>query len=90
MTCASCGSTRVYPSRLRNVFERVREAMTGRQPHRCHQCGWRKWARPEFLKAEFLKGNGSETRPDDLRTGHDTAPVKPNDLDELDPIRSRR
>ena len=85
MKCASCGSARVYPSRLRNVYERVREALTGRQPHRCHQCGRRTWA-----EVEILKGDQSETRPDDLRTGHDTAPVKPNDLDELDPIQSRR
>jgi hypothetical protein len=35
-------------------------------------------------------GDHSPIRPDDLRTGHDAAPVKPNELDELDPIRSRR
>ena len=88
MKCAACGSTRVYPSRLRNAYERVREALTGRQPHRCHQCGRRKWATVEIL----APGAGEQpvTRPDDLRTGHDTAPVKPADLDELDPIRSRR
>jgi hypothetical protein len=85
MKCGACGSTRVYPSRLRSSYERIRVALTGRQPHRCHECGWRKW-----LGAEILKGDASETRPDDLRTGHDTAPVKPTELDELDPIRSRR
>jgi hypothetical protein len=85
MKCASCGSTRVYPSRLRSSYERVRGALTGRLPHRCHECGWRKWA-----VLELPKSDESETRPDDLRTGHDTAPVKPTELDELDPIRSQR
>jgi hypothetical protein len=35
-------------------------------------------------------GEPAVTHPDDLRTGQDTAPVKPADLDDLDPIRSRR
>ena len=88
MKCVACGSTRVYPSRLRNTYERVREALTGRQPHRCHQCGRRKWAVVEILAPGV--GEPAVTRPDDLRTGQDTAPVKPADLDDLDPIRSRR
>jgi hypothetical protein len=85
MKCASCGSTRVYPSRLRNIIERLRASITVRQPHRCHQCQHRWWTDVEIPHTE-----GAPTRPDDLRTGHDTAPVKPTDLDALDPIRSRR
>jgi DNA-directed RNA polymerase subunit RPC12/RpoP len=85
MMCASCGSLRVYPSRLRNIYERLREALTGRQPHRCHQCGHRRW-----MEVEILAGTRIDTRPDDLRTAHHTTPVKPNDLDELDPLRLRR
>jgi len=85
MTCVSCGSPRVYPSRLRNTLERVREAITAQQPHRCHECGRRWW-----MAVEILHGDGSPTRPGDLRTGGEPTPVKPTDLDELDPIRSRR
>jgi hypothetical protein len=88
MKCGACGSTRVYPSRLRNVYERLREALTRRQPHRCHQCGRRTWAEVELPNRD--PGHQSPIRPDDLRTGPDTPPVKPNDLDQLDPVRSRR
>jgi hypothetical protein len=86
VTCSSCGSTRVYASRLRSSIERLRESITGRQPHRCHQCGRRWWATAEILP----RGDGSPTRPDDLRTGTDATPVKPAELDDLDPIRSKR
>jgi hypothetical protein len=85
MKCASCGSARVYPSRLRNTYERLREILTGRQPHRCHACGMRTWR-----IVEILENDDAETTPGDLRTGHDPAPVKPTELDDLDPIRSRR
>jgi hypothetical protein len=85
MKCGACDSTRVYPSRLRNAYERIRVALTGRQPHRCHECGWRKWR-----EVAILESDGAPTRPDDLRTGHDAAPVKPTELDELDPVRPRR
>jgi hypothetical protein len=84
MKCASCGSARVYPSRLRNFYERARNTLTGRQPYRCHNCGWRTWREMRVHR------NESDTRPEDLRTGPDTAPVKSTDLDQLDPIRSRR
>lgn len=67
------------------MYERLREGLTRRQPHRCHQCGARRWA-----DVAIMQGDGAETRPEDLRIGHDTAPVKPKDLDELDPIRTRR
>jgi hypothetical protein len=85
MKCAACGSTRVYPSRLRNVYERMRQAVTGQQPYRCHDCNWRKWG------AVKVHADGTpETRPDDLRTGRDTAPVKPTELDDLDTLGSSR
>lgn len=85
MTCVSCGSERVYPSRLRNIIERLRETLSAQQPHRCHQCGHRWWR-----AVEIHHGDGNPTRPDDLRTGSTAAPVKPADLDDLDPIRTRR
>jgi hypothetical protein len=88
MKCVACGSPRVYPSRLRNAYERIREALTAKQPHRCHQCGRRAWADVEILKVD--DNDAAEIRPDDLRASHDAPPVRPNDLDDLDPIRSRR
>jgi hypothetical protein len=42
------------------------------------------------MQVEILAGTRIDTRPDDLRTAHHTTPVKPNDLDELDPLRLRR
>jgi hypothetical protein len=79
MTCSACGSARVFPSRLRNIVERIRHGLTGREPFRCHQCGLRVWR----------DGRGHhehDTRPEDLRTGRNTAPVKPSDIDELDSV----
>jgi hypothetical protein len=64
------------------VVERLRQAFTGRQPYRCHDCNWRKWA--DILPASVA----GDTRPDDLRTGG-SKPVKPTELDELDPLGSR-
>ena len=63
MTCASCGSPRVYPSRLRNAIERLREAITAQQPHRCHQCGRRWWTAIE------IHIGGDAIGQEDLRTG---------------------
>lgn len=88
MKCVACGSPRVYPSRLRNAYERIREALTAKQPHRCHQCGRRAWADVEILKP--LDGDAAEIRPDDLRASHAAPPVAATDLDDLDPIRTRR
>ena len=79
MTCPACGSPRVYASRLRNLVERARAAVSEKQPYRCHACGWREWR--ELL----LPSEGPETHPDDLRTGGDPSPVSPKDLDQLDP-----
>jgi len=79
MKCPACSSARVYPSRLRNSFERLRQKLTERQPYRCHECGWRKWREVEFLAAN------SDVQPDDLRTGHGPVTVSTNEVDELDP-----
>ncbi len=78
MQCPSCGSARVYPSRLRNVVERLRQSVTDKQPVRCHQCGWRRW-RDVVLHQEH-----EPVRPDDLRTGRAGAPVSARELDQLD------
>ena len=78
MKCPACGSTRVFPSRLRNVIERLRQALTDKQPHRCHQCGWRKW------QDVLIHPDNPDVNPEDLRTGRAPAPVSPKDFDELD------
>ena len=80
MKCPACGSTRVFPSRLRNTLERLRQIATDRQPYRCHQCGWRKWREVE------VHPESPDVRPDDLRTGRQAAPVSTSDLDKLDAV----
>ena len=84
MKCEKCGSSRVYPSRLRNTLERARQAVTGHQPYRCHNCDWRVWGEVKVPSSD------GETKPDDLRTGRDSAPVNPGDLDQLDTIASQK
>jgi hypothetical protein len=78
MTCPACGSARVFPSRLRNPFERLREMLTDMQPHRCHDCGWRKWRKLR------VHPESPDVQPEDLRTGRVSEPVTSSDLDQLD------
>lgn len=80
MKCPKCASTRVYPSRLKNAFERLRQKITERQPYRCHECGWRRWRDVEFLAPN------PDVGPDDLRTGRGPTPVSSADVDQLDPV----
>jgi predicted Zn-ribbon and HTH transcriptional regulator len=79
MKCPRCASVRVYPSRLRNSLERLRQKMTDRQPYRCHECGWRKWREVEFLSAS------PDVKPDDLRSGQRSKPPTTTEVDTLDP-----
>jgi hypothetical protein len=79
MKCPRCASARVYPSRLRNGFEQLRQKMTDRQPYRCHECSWRKWREVEFLTAN------PDVKPEDLRTGRGVTPPSQTDVDQLDP-----
>jgi len=79
MKCPRCASTRVYPSRLRSLAERLRQKVTDRQPYRCHECNWRKWREVEFHDAS------PDVTPEDLRTGRAVSPVSSKDVDELDP-----
>ena len=83
MNCPACDSTRVFPSRLRNGLEQVRQMVTDKQPYRCHQCGWRKW------REVFLHPDSPDVYPEDLRTGRVPQPVQPSDLDSIDPSTPR-
>jgi transposase-like protein len=76
--CPACGSTRVFPSRVRNVLERIRQLLTEKQPFRCHQCSWRNW---QVLRVHPVS---PDVHPEDLRTGRVSEPVSPTDLDQLD------
>ena len=76
--CPACTSPRVYPSRLRSPVERIRRALTERQPYRCHACGFRGWS--EIL----VPVTDGESTSDALRTGGTAAPVTSRDLDSLD------
>jgi hypothetical protein len=79
--CPACGSSRIYPSRLRSVFERLRHLVTGMQPYRCHQCEWRRWSRDAGPSHA-----SRQTVPDELRTvGEHHPAVRAADLDQLDP-----
>ena len=78
MKCPSCGSARVFPSRLRNSLERLRHMITDKQPYRCHQCGWRRWNEVR------VHPDSPDVHPEDLRTGRMPKPVSVNELDQLD------
>ena len=79
MKCPRCASGRVYPSRLRNGLERLRQKVTDRQPYRCHECSWRQWRDVEFLSVN------PDVKPEDLRTGQGVDDLSPTEVDRLDP-----
>lgn len=78
--CPACSSVRIYPSRLRSAMERVRRALTDKQPYRCHACGYRGWNEIR------VPVETAEAGPDDLRTGVSAKPITATDLDQLDTI----
>jgi hypothetical protein len=78
--CPACGSSRIYPSRLRSIGERLRHRFTGRQPFRCHQCDQRPWARATTGVTQQAK-----TLPDELRGVGHSGTIRVADLDQLDP-----
>ena len=78
MKCPRCASARVYPSRLRNSLERLRQKLTDRQPYRCHECSWRRWRDVEFMTVN------PDVKPEDLRTSHGVAPLSATEVDQLD------
>jgi hypothetical protein len=83
MTCPTCGSPRVYLSRLRGPLERIHELLTSHQPYRCHGCGWRGWREVRVLP------ESPDVRAEDLRTGRASNPLTEHDLDELDTTPTR-
>jgi len=68
----------VFPSRVRNVIERLRQMFSDKQPYRCHQCGWRQW------RDVLSHDQSPDVRPEDLRTGRVPGPVSSKDIDQLD------
>jgi hypothetical protein len=78
MKCPACGSTRVFPSRARNLIERLRQNLTSTQPYRCHDCTWRKWG------DVLIQPDTPDVHPEDLRTGRTPPPVSVADFDQLD------
>jgi hypothetical protein len=61
-------------------MERLRQMVSDRQPYRCHHCGWRKWREVE------VHPDNADVHPDDLRTGRQSPPIGPGDLDKLDAV----
>jgi hypothetical protein len=68
--CPECGSPRVFRSKTRSAFERLRRRFTVKRPYRCHECNWRGWA---------LDGTQSVS-PSDVPD----APSAPPDLGAID------
>jgi hypothetical protein len=77
--CPKCGSQRVRLSRLRSIFERLRRAVTEKQPYRCHGCNYRAWYAIQLPHAAK-----PDREPADLRTSDPAPPVTTDDLDQLD------
>ena len=75
--CPACGSTRIYQSRFRSMFEKARGVFTQKQPYRCHACNRRDWY-PIALP------HGQEVAPDDLRVRQRAHDLKADDFDQLD------
>jgi hypothetical protein len=76
--CPACASARIYPSRLRSSIERMRCALTERQPYRCHACEFRGWSEIQ------VPVETAEAGPDELRTGAAARPITAQELDQLD------
>ena len=86
--CPACESTRVYPSRVRNPIEKVRQLLTRKRPFRCHECQWRGWALEAWNPVQSKKNNLEW--PPDARGDN---PLTPDEFDTLDahrPPSSRR
>jgi hypothetical protein len=77
--CPRCGSTRIFPSRLRSLLERIRRAFTEKEPYRCRACRFRAW-----YPMAVPVARGPDAGPDELRTGTAAPPVTADDLDRLD------
>lgn len=63
---------------MRSILERVRRAMTEKQPYRCHACNHRGW-----YDIDVPIARGHDGSPD-LRTTKESQPVTTEDLDRLD------
>lgn len=77
--CPKCGSTRVYPSRHRGAAERLHQAFTEKRPYRCHNCGWREWARYEVRIP-----HQADIDPHALRRPRPERPLSGDELDRMD------
>jgi hypothetical protein len=77
--CPACGSSRIYPSRIRSLGERIRCAFSEKQPYRCHACNHRGW----YLIYLPLS-DGPDAESEDLRTGLSARPITADEIDRLD------
>jgi predicted RNA-binding Zn-ribbon protein involved in translation (DUF1610 family) len=65
-TCPACGSPRVFRSRTRTKFERLRRELTSKRPYRCHTCNWRGWGPDDLLIAAAGDVADAPASPPDL------------------------
>jgi hypothetical protein len=78
--CPKCGSHRVRPSRVRSLVERIRRAVTERQPYRCHGCNYRAW-----YVIQLPNAAKPDKQPADLQSSKaNCKPLTTADLDQLD------
>lgn len=64
--CPACGSQRVYRSRTRSAFERIRRQVTMKRPYRCHNCDWRGWVAEAAQFVAPQKAAKTPAAPPDL------------------------
>lgn len=77
--CPTCGSHRIYPSRLRSMIERLRRAMTAKQPYRCHACNHRGW-----YPIDIPVSRKPDAPPEVLQVTSRKETITGDDLDRLD------
>jgi hypothetical protein len=62
--CRSCGSARVFRSRVRSTFEQCRKIWTSKRLYECLSCGWRGWQEPHVVAPRAVR---TMVPPPDLR-----------------------
>jgi hypothetical protein len=64
---------------VRSIVERLRRAVTAKQPYRCHKCNHRGW-----YPIDIPIQAGPDAGPEELRIRRRTDAVTAEDLDRLD------
>jgi hypothetical protein len=76
MRCPSCGSSYFFPSRPRNLLERLRQQLSNRTLYRCRKCEHRLWW-------DGASSSADQDLPDEQDSIADD-PVEGDDYEEMD------